>query len=404
MRLTTVFNKLLCLQGAFVRAVKFGFEEIVVTVTPRKRLHRCPLCNFASHSGYDKRDHRRWRHVPLGRWRVFIEATLYRLECPRHGVVTEAVQWAEHESRFTRDFEDVVAWLAREMNKTAVSRLVHIAWQTVGSIIARVVGRTLDDKRFDELYVIGLDEVSYRKGHKYLSIVADHDTGDPVWIADGRSQATVQQFFDKLGPERTAQLQAVSMDMCAPYIAEVRAKAPQAQIAFDPFHVVKLANEAVQEVRRSEARDRKDTPEAKVLKGARWTLLKAPEHLRPDEQLRLCDVARLNRAVYRGYMLKEELRALYSCSPETAAWHLDEWLAWASRSRLRPFVKLARTLRQYRDGVLAAIHLGLSNGRMEGLNNKVGVIKHRAYGFHSAAALIAMIFLCCTKLDVRLPI
>lgn len=404
MRLTTVFNKLLRLQGAFVRDVKFGFEEIVVTVRPRRRLHRCPYCEFTSHGGYDKRERRRWRHVALGRWRVWIEATLYRLECPQHGVITEAVDWAEHDSRFTRDFEDLVAWLAREMNKTAVSRLAHIAWQTVGTIIARVVGRTLDDKRLDELYVIGLDEVSYRKGHKYLSIVADHDTGDPVWIAEGRSRETVQKFFEKLGPEKSAQLEAVSMDMCAPYIAEVRLRAPQAQIAFDPFHVVKLANEAVHEVRRSQARTRKGSPEAEVLKGARWALLKAPEHLKPDEHLRLCDVARLNRAVYRAYMLKEELRAMYRCDTEVAAWHLDEWLAWASRSRLRPFVKLARTLRQYRDGVLAAIRLALSNGRMEGLNNKIGVLKHRAYGFHSAAALIAMIFLCCTSLDVTLPI
>jgi transposase len=194
------------------------------------------------------------------------------------------------------------------------------------------------------------------------------------------------------------------MDMGAAFIAEVRAKAPQAEIAFDPFHVVKLANEAVHQVRRTEARERKGTDEANVLKGSRWTLLKAPENLGVNDRVRLAQVALLNRRVYRGYLLKEELRALYACRAEAAPRHLDAWIAWARRSRLRPFLRVARTLRQYRDGVLAAIRRQLSNGRLEGLNNKIGVIKRRAYGFHSAAALVAMIFLCCCQLDVELPI
>src|SRR5206468_723852 len=140
-----------------------------------------------------------------------------------------------------------------------------------------------------------------------------------------------------------------------------------------------------------------------VLKGSRWALLKAPESLTTSERLRLGDVAALNARVYRGYLLKEELRALYWCGHRAAPKHLDAWLAWASRSKLRPFVKLARTVRSHRDGILAAIDVGLSNGRLEGLNNKIGMLKHRAYGFHTAAALIAMIFLCCTKLSLGLP-
>jgi transposase len=341
--------------------------------------------------------------VALGKLRVVLEAELARVRCPVHGIVTEAVPWAETGSRFTRDFEDVVAWLAREMNKTAVSRVMRVAWVTVGEIIERVVARNLDGKRLEALYVVGLDEVSYRKGHKYLSIVADHRTGDPVWIEEGRSQATVGKFFDVLGPERTEKLEFVTMDMSAGYVAEVRARAPQAEIVFDPFHVVKLANEAVHDVRRTEARQRKGSDEADVLKGSRWALLKAPENLTRKERLRLSSVATLNQRVYRAYLLKEELRALYWCSARRASDHLDSWLAWASRSKLRPFVKLARTVRAHRDGILAAIDLGLSNGRMEGLNNKVGMLKHRAYGFHSAAALIAMIFLCCTKIILPLP-
>ncbi|MGH3711610.1 MAG: ISL3 family transposase [Pseudonocardiaceae bacterium] len=402
MRITTVFSKVLQLQGAFVRQVRFGPEAVRVTVAKRARLCRCPHCGYATRGRYDIR-RCWWRHVALGKLRVSIEAELSRVECPVHGVVTEAVPWAAAGSRFTRDFEDLVAWLAREMNKTAVSRLMRVAWVTVGQIIERVVGRHSDGKRLDGLFCIGLDEVSYRKGHKYLSIVADHTAGDPAWIGEGRSQATIGKFFDELGPERTKQLEFVTMDMSAGYIAEVRKRAPQAEIVFDPFHVVKLANEAVHKVRRTEARIGKGSDEADVLKGSRWALLKVPENLTPKERFRLSDVAALNARVYRAYLLKEELRAMYWCSPRRASHHLDCWLRWASRSKLKPFVTLANTIRTHRAGILAAIDLGLSNGRMEGLNNKIGVLKHRAYGFHSAAALIAMIFLCCTKIMLPLP-
>ncbi len=402
MRITTVFNKLLRLQGAFVREVQFNAEAVVITVAQRGERLRCPKCEFSTRAGYDQHVGT-WRHLALGRWRVLIRATVSRLSCPVHGVLTEVVPWAAPGSQFTLDFEDAVAWLCREMNKTAVTRLMRIAWQTVGGIVERVVGRKLDKRRLDELYVIGIDEVSYRKGHKYLTVVADHRSGDPAWIDEGRSQKTLGKFFDELGPERSAKIEFVTMDMSGPYIAEVRARAPQAEIVFDPFHVVKLANEAVHDLRRTEARIRKGTDEATVLKGSRWALLKAPESLSTEERFHLAEVAGLNARVYRGYLLKEELRALYWCGPDAARAHMEAWLAWASRSKLRPFVKLARTVRSHRDGILAAIDLGLSNGRLEGLNNKIGMLKHRAFGFHSAVSLIAMIFLCCTKLSLGLP-
>ena len=405
MRMTTVFKMLLNLQGLRVRSVNFDLDSdcIRVAVAPTFRKHRCPHCDFCTVGRYDS-DLRRWRHVALGRWRIVLEYQICRLSCPRHGVVTEVVPWAQPRSAFTTDFEDLVAWTARTMDKTAVTRLLHIAWATVGEVIERVVQRKQDPDRLNNLYFIGVDEVSYRKGHKYLTIVADHLTGKPVFITEGRSQESLGKYFDELGPERAKELAGVSMDMCPSYIAEVQQKAPNAEIAFDPFHVVKLASEAVQEVRRSEVRDNKGTPAAKILKDARWSLLRAQESQVDEDRLRLSEVAALNKPVYRAYLLKEELRVLYLCPMEAAEGHLDAWLSWASRSQLDPFIRLARTLRTHRDGVLAAIRLGLSNGRLEGLNNKVGVIKRRAYGFHSAAALISMIFLCCTNLPITLPI
>jgi len=402
-RMTTVFKKLLCLQGACIRDVELRPDAIIVEVASRRLKHRCPKCPFSTRAGYDH-DERFWRHVSLGKWRVLLHGVVCRLVCPTHGVITEAVPWAEHESKFTRDFEDLVAWLSREMNSTAITRLVHISWATVGHIAARVASRYLNRQRLADLYQIGIDEVSYQKRHKYLTVVADHVSGHAVWAAEGRSQKTLGQFFDELGDEGRARVTVATMDMCAPYIAEVRARLPNAEIAFDPFHVVKLGNEAVHAVRRTEARERKGSAQAEVLKGSRWALLKSPENLSDEEHVRLAAVTQLNARVYRAYLLKEELRALYACGGHGASSHLTAWLAWACRSKLAPFVKLARTIRKYRDGVLASIRLGVSNGRLEGLNNKIGMLKHRAYGFHSAAALIAMIYLCCTGMIIPLPV
>lgn len=402
MRVNKVVAQLIGLQGLSVKGIDFDGDALVINVARKPGAHRCPHCGFKRSAAYDTHE-RDWRHVPLGKWRVVLRAKLCRLVCRTHGVVCEAIPWAEHESRFTRDFEDLAAWLTREMNQTAVTRLLKVAWVTVGSIVERVVQRCLNKQRLDDLYVIGIDEVSYRKGHKYLTVIADQLESRLVWLGEGRSKTTVEAFFEQLGAAGIERLKVVTMDMSGPFISEVTARAPHAVIAFDPFHVVKLANEALQEVRRREAREVKGTTAAEVLKGSRWSLLKAPEDLRPSEKVKLSEVSKLNRRVYRAYLLKEELRALYQCTPKAAERHLDAWLKWASTSRLPEFVTVAATLRKYRDGVLAAINYGVSNGMLEGLNNKIGMLKHRAFGFHSAAALISMVYLCCSNIHINLP-
>jgi transposase len=170
--------------------------------------------------------------------------------------------------------------------------------------------------------------------------------------------------------------------------------------------VVRLASRATDQVRRDEwnAHERSHTQAGRWVKGTRWSLLKAPERQTVDQLATLWEVQQANRQLYRAFLLREELRLLYHLDdPRLAPAHLDAWLAWASRSRLRPFVRLARTLRAHRDGILAAIRLGLSNGRLEGLNSKIRLISHRSYGFHSADALIALVYLCCTGITIDLP-
>jgi transposase len=406
-RVTTAFNRLLRLAGAAVIDVSFGGEGVIVTVRLRRRRRVCSRCGQTGRQ-LEIHDHRvkRWRHLDLGANRCIIECGLRRLRCPDCGVHLEAVPWARADAHHTRDFEDVVAWLAQQMAKTPIAGLLRIGWDTVGRIVERVVADHLDDRRLDGLVAIGCDEISYRKGQRYLTSVVDHKRGAIVWCSPGRNAQTLQAFFDELGPERTKTIRAVSIDMSGGYEKAIRANAPQAEVCFDPFHVVRLAQRAVDQVRRDEwnAHERSHTPKGKWIKGTRWSLLKSPEKQTIGQLALLHEVQQANKPLYRAFLLKEELRVLYQLDdPALAPEHLDAWLTWASRSRLEPFIKLARTIRRHHDGILAAIKLGLSNGRLEGLNSRIRLISHRSFGFHSADPLIALVYLCCTGIVIPLP-
>ena len=318
----------------------------------------------------------------------------------------EAVPWARRGARHTREFEDLVAFCAQRMAKSQVQVLLRIAWETVGRIITRVVADHLDERRLQDLVRIGVDEISYRRGMRFLTNVADHQTGGIIWSAPGRTGATLEEFFELLG-DRKDSIRAVSIDMSEPYAGTIRRSLPNAQIAFDPFHVIALAGVAVDQVRRQHSHTMGGHLKAGEvwIKHARWALLKAPEKLDHRQQLALAQIQATNRLLYRAYLLKEQLRALYQLqNPADAPAHLAAWLAWASRSKLKPFLRLALTRRRYRAGILAAIRLGLTNARLEGLHNKIRLLSHRSYGFHSPQALIALIYLCCSGITINPPL
>jgi transposase len=404
-RVTTAFNRLLRLSGASVIDVSFTVEGVIVSVRLRRRRRVCSRCGQTGRLAIHGRRVKRWRHLDLGASRCIIECELRRLWCRSCGAQFEAVPWARAGSRYTRDFEDVVAWLAQQMAKTPIAGLLRIAWDTVGRIVARVTADRLDERRLDGLVAIGVDEIAYRRHHRYLTSVADHRSGAIVWCRAGRNSATLAEFFTELGPRKDS-IRAVSIDMSGEYQRAIRDAIPDAEICFDPFHVCRLASRATDQVRRDEwnAHERSHTATGRWVKGTRWSLLKAPERQTVDQLATLYEVQHANRALYRAFLLREELRLLYHLDdPRLAPAHLDAWLAWASRSRLRPFVRLARTLRAHRQGILAAIRLGLSNGRLEGLNSKIRLISHRSFGFHSADALIALVYLCCTAITIDLP-
>ena len=406
MRATTLLNRIVKVDGASVRSVKVK-DDGAITVWLRRRavLLRCPFCAHTTRARYDRHDSA-WRHLDLARTRVELRCEVRRLLCPTHGVVSEELAWARPGSRFTRDFEDVVAYLTREAPKSCVAQLMRIGWPTVGRIIERVVVEQVDTARLEGLYRIGIDEVSYRKGHRYLTCVADHDRPRIVWAEEGKSAATLGRFFEELGPTRCQAIEAISIDMSGAWQKAIARHAPGAVVCFDPFHVVKLAGDALDALRRAEwQRLRKLDPDrAAWMKGARFALRRRPELLRQKERERLAAIERHNKPLYRGYLLKEQLRAIYATADAHEAEDLlRQWLSWAQRSRLVQFVKLARTIRAYFDGIISAIRLGLTNARLEGLNATVRLISHRARGFASAQAILAMIQLRCGGIVVELP-
>ncbi len=407
MRATTAFNRLLRLPGASILDVSFGAEGVIVTVALRRRRRVCATCGQTGRrlEIHDRRV-KRWRHLDLGSTRCVIECQLRLLRCADcRAVRAEAVPWARPGAHHTRDFEDVVAWLAQQMAKTPICGLLRIGWDTVGRIVQRVVADHLDERRLAGLVAIGCDEISYRKGQRYLTSIVDHKTGAIVWCSPGRNAATLQAFFDELG-DRKATIRAVSIDMSGGYEKAIRDSIPAAEICFDPFHVVRLGQRAVDQVRRDEwnAHERSHTPTGRWIKNTRWSLLKAPAKQTIKQLAVLGEVQQANKTMFRAFLLKEELRLLYHLDdPALAPAHLDAWLAWASRSRLAPFIKLARTIRRHRTGILAAIRLGLSNGRLEGLNSRIRLISHRSFGFHSATPLVALVYLCCAGIVIDLP-
>lgn len=405
MRVTTVLRKLLDVTSLVVQGVRWEQDHLVMEVRPRWRRPRCGTCGRKA-PGYDRKGTRCWRALCYGPLRIHLEYAPRRVHCSHcGGVRIEKVPWARHASWFTERFEELVAYLVQVTDKTTVTRLVGISWEAVDGIVRRVVHDRLMPNRLNGLRRIGIDEFSYRKRHRYITVVVDHDTQRVVWAAEGRGADTLKRFFDDLGEEKLALLETVTMDMAGGYKKAVRERAPHVQVVFDRFHVQRLASDAVDQVRRSLWRAMQGTGGADDLKGTRYALLKSPWNLTRQERQKLHELQRTNRKLYRAYLLKEALaRALDYKQPKRAEQALREWLQWASRSRLAPFVRVARTIRTHLDGILAYIRHRLTNAVVEGINNRLRMVARRAFGFHSPGALIAMYHLCAGLIPINPPL
>ena len=433
MRSSTLIKKLINVKDVTIKDIYFetnimGEQDVIVLVELYKnRKCKCGICGKQG-SGYDRGDaFKRWRALDCGFVRVYIECRMPRVVCPDHGVVAQKVPWARHRSEFTTYFEEAVTWLARVSNKTVITEFMRINWRTVGSIIKRVYdekGPTTEDL-FGNLKNIGIDETSYKKGHKYLTIVVDHDTGSVIWVGVGKTSDTLDKFFKLLTTEQLANIKVITADG-ADYIAKSVGKwCPNAVICVDPFHVVCWINDALDDVRKRLWREEmkkaepkrkrkvgrpkkgekisvKPTP-AQTVKNLRYPLGKNPENLTPTQQVALELIVKSNPYLYKAYLLKEKLRLLFKLPIEDAIKVLDEWLVEAYTSEIPEMVKLQKTITEFKVKILKSIELGLSNARLEGTNSQIKIIIRMAYGFRNIDNLIALIMLRCSTFDIDLP-
>jgi transposase len=419
----TLWRALLGVEKTVIESVEYDDEEgvVVACVRPTRRAaERCGKCQRRA-PAYDRGEgRRRWRALDLGTVPVWLEAEAPRVNCREHGPTVRAMPWARHAAGHTRAFDAQVAWLATQCSKTAVTELMRIAWRTVGAVIARVwadVDAVQD--RFAGLRRIGIDEISYKRGHRYLVVVVDHDTGRLVWAAPGKDKATLHGFFDALtasgaavGEDRCAAITHVSADGADWIEAVVRERCLNAVRCADPFHIVRWATEALDAVRREAWNTARRSaggsryvgaahgrPQhqakgyARALKNARWALWKNPENLSSYQTVKLAWIAKNDPRLHRAYLLKEGLRLVFQLPAEEAPEALEAWISWARRSRIQAFVDLQRRIVKHREAILASIEHGLSNGRIESVNGKIRLITRVAFGFRSPDALIALAML-----------
>ena len=370
-------------------------KVLVVVVEPDEEMrNRCPRCGARGKPV--EHDVVRWRTLDVHGKRAFLESRVPRILCGGHGKITAAVPWARHDDRFSRPFEEFAAWQAAHLPWTRAAAVLRVTWEALGTITARVTADAATGRdRLDKLTRIGIDEKSWGKGQdKYLVIVTDHDAGRVAWVGEGRCQATVDAFFDALGEQRAKALTHVSADGAGWVHPVVRRRAPQAQICLDPFHVVKWAGEKLDQVRRriaGELRAAGRSDEAATLGAGLWALRKDQQKQTPRQRGALAQIAVTNKPLYKGYLIKEQIREAFKVKGEAGKTLMRAVTAWAQRCRIPEFIALATTLSHYTDSIVAALDGGPSNGRAEALNSQVSALITRARGFRSATALMAMI-------------
>jgi transposase len=391
--------------------LKYEFKVIINVEIPASHKNKCPICGEKC-PGYDHGSNkpRRWRTLDFGPFKCYLSANIPRIMCKEHSVITCAVPWASHGSRFTRAFEFQLAHLAMYQTKTDVCNYLRISWDTIGYVMDRVwteLKNKLPDPK-DKLVRIGIDETSRRKGHKYITVVVNHDTGELIWVNDGYGKEVLSKFFESLTEKQRLNIKLVSADGARWIDDCILQYCPNAQKCLDPFHTVSWATAALDEVRRQmrqellKSKDKKITG-SKFIKGIRYTLLKNPENLTMGQMEMLDALAKFNPRLYRAYMLKESLRCLlkYEDIKELKS-KLQSWIIWAKRCRIEPFKDLGSRIAKHFDNIIAAAENRLSNARIEAVNNKIKVTNRMGYGYSNMKNFFAMIMMRCSEITIPL--
>ena len=402
MLIKTILKETVPLQGFKIETITKSEDTIQVHIMPDRRYR--PLCGRCQKPGRfrDIRSQRHFKHVPL--WNIAVELSY----CPRRvschgcsGVYVEHLPWSAGKRRMTIAYACFLATWARLLPWKQVADLFHCSWGTVSSAVHYVVDYGLRHRDLSNLSVIGIDEISRKKGHHYLTNVYDLESGALIWSAPGRSKETLTDFFQLLGERKCHRLKGICCDMWRPYIDVVQQYAPQATIVFDKFHIVSHLMKAVDQVRRDEIRE-KGKSHKELVTHTRYIWLKNPWNLTDQQKGRLSVLEKLNLKINRAYLLKESFRQLWNY--KTMGWaarFLKKWFWWATHSRLKPMRDFAWMLRRHEQGLLNYFKLRIDNGMVEGLNNKAKVVSHRAYGYRSSHMYITALYHCMG--DLQMP-
>jgi len=356
----------------------------------------CPSCGAGDQPVHDTR-RRSWEHLRFFEHKAFVHAAVPRVACSQCGKTRQlTVPWARSGSGFTQLFDAFVIALAREMPVKAVAQLLDVGDDRIWRVVTHYVEAARAEEDFSAVTAVGIDETAARRGHDYITLVHDLRARRLLFACTGRDQDTVAQFVEDLAEHGGAadRITAACIDMSRAYIAGVARHLPQAEITFDRFHVVKLANDALEEVRRAEVRTEP------ILKRSRWMWLKDKHRWTKTQIAQHHDLSRRKLKTARAFRLKEELRDIFARadSKAEAAQLLTAWLSWAKRSRLAPFRKLARTMASHRQGILNAFDSGLTNGGVEAINGLIQAAKARARGYRTTRNFINMAYLVAGRL------
>ena len=341
----------------------------------------CSGCGKISFRSWDCRESR-IRDLSVFEFKAYLVIDKYRSNCLVCGVKIERLDFVDSYSRCTTRFEELVARLCRITSLKQVAELLELDWKTVKAIDKKFLEKQFSIPDYDGLRILAVDEIASHKGHNYFTVVMDLEQTRVVWVGKGRTQETLDRFFKELGPQRSKQIEAVACDMWDPYIASIKEHAPGAKIVFDKFHVIKNYSKIIDKVRNIEFK--KATQQNKeAIKGTKYLLLKNRDKLNNDQKEQLCRLLDLNQNINIAYMLKDDLKRLWNY--KSTSWAnrcLDYWVSTAVASNIKPLMKFAQTLDNYRYGLINHCYYPINTGKLEGMNNKIKVIKRIAYGFH----------------------
>lgn len=395
----TLFTQALGLAAPW-RVTHVDFQQaegrIVFTVENTAKRLACPACGAADQSIHDRLP-RRWQHLNFFQYKAIIEATVPRVGCMGCGKTTQVtVPWARPGAGFTETLEAFIIALCSQMPVGAVARLLGVSDDRVWRVLDFHVEAARAREDYSAVRRISADERSARKGQRFLTLFCDLDARRLLFATQGRNAATFKAFADDLaahGGDAEA-ITDVSLDLGAAYQAGAREHCPNAAVSFDPFHVVALANEALDQVRRAEVKQVGD------LKHIRWGTLKDAANWTRKQIDQMHWLQRTNLQTARAWRLKQALREVFAGCRELAHAEvlLDAWIRWARRCRLAPFKRLATTIKKHRDGILEHFRSGLSNGFAEGINGRIQAAKARARGYGTDRHLIAISYLICAHL------